>query len=130
MQNTRLIFQEHRSYPLIALDSTAKYLNNPTVKQLQNQKYLYATELSKILKTPMLLRLSLPENALQAIKPSETVELLPVGRAFDLFRSRFPEQTLLLDTKHPNSIGSYLAACVIFGKISGKSTLVFAKVFK
>lgn len=131
---TRLIFQEHSSYPLIALDSTAKYLNKLYSKTTpKSQKYLYATwSYPKILKDPNAAppKSVAIENALQAIKPSETVELLPVGRAFDLFRSRFPEQTLFTsDTKHPNSIGSYLAACVIFGKISGKSTLGLLRRF-
>ena len=95
---TRLIFQEHSSYPLIALDSTAKYLNKLYSKTTpKSQKYLYATwSYPKILKDPNAAppKSVAIENALQAIKPSETLELLPVGRAFDLFRSRFPEQTL------------------------------------
>ena len=39
-------------------------------------------------------------------------------------KSRYPNQTLFTsDKKHPNPIGSYLAACVIFSKISGLSSL-------
>ena len=60
---------------------------------------------------------------MRIIKPTSDTSILPVGRAFDLFQARFPNQTLFTsDNKHPNPIGSYLAACVIFSQISGLSS--------
>ena len=120
-----IVFQEHSTYPLIAIDTTQKYLNKLVERSSKNAAiYLYATW-----RYPGMLQREYPqvsslkiENALASIQPQRAV-ILPVGRAFDLFHARYKDQTLFTsDHKHPNSIGSYLAACVIFSKISGLSS--------
>mgnify|MGYP001379525344 CR=1 FL=1 len=129
---THIIFQEYSSYPLTAIDTTQKYLNLMyKVTDNKSRKFIYATwSYPNILKnnnssTPSS---SLIEDKLEKIKPSSDVEILAVGRAFDLFQSRYPSQTLFTsDDKHPNSIGSYLAACVIFSKISNQSSIGIPK---
>lgn len=121
-----IIFQEHSVYPIQLIDTTQKYLNKIVdLTWERNKKYLYATWVY-----PNILREKVPpssskviENALRIIKPTSDTSILPVGRAFDLFQARFPNQTLFTsDNKHPNPIGSYLAACVIFSQISGLSS--------
>ena len=127
-----IIFQEYSSYPLIAIDTTQKYLNL-LHKSASNKskKFLYATwSYPNILKNNNLFTpySKLIEDKLEKIKPSSDFDILPVGRAFDLFQSRHPNQTLFTsDNKHPNPIGCYLAACVIFSKISNQSSVGFPK---
>ena len=46
-----------------------------------------------------------------------------IGRAFDTFKSKYPEYKLLTDDmKHPSPNGSYLAACVVFSTLSNQSS--------
>lgn len=120
-----LIFQDHSTYPLTAIDTTQKYLNKLiNVSSKKSKKYIYATwNYPSILKGEHPQNSSLKiEQALTSIQPPSSV-ILPVGRAFDLFQDRYPDQTLFTsDNKHPNPIGSYLAACVIFSKISNMSS--------
>ena len=125
---THIIFQEYSSYPLIAIDTTKKYLNlMHKITNSESRKFLYATwSYPNILKNNNLSSPSskIIEDKLENIKPSLDTNILPVGRAFDLFQLRHPNQTLFTsDNKHPNPIGSYLAACVIFSKISNQSSL-------
>ena len=120
-----IIFQEHSTNPLKAIDTTQKYLNKLVERSSRNAtKYLYATWCYPSVfneEYPPVSSLKI-EKALASIQPSNTV-ILPVGRAFDLFHSRYQDQTLFTsDDKHPNPVGSYLAACVIFSKISGLSS--------
>jgi hypothetical protein len=135
---THLIFQEYSNYPLMAIDTTQKYLNlMHKIANHNSRKFLYATwSYPNILKNN---NSSIPsskaiEDKLEKIKPSSDFDILPVGRAFDLFQLKYPNQTLFTsDNKHPSPIGCYLAACVIFSKISNQSSLgiprrVFEKI--
>ena len=129
---THVIFQEYSSYPLTAIDTTQKYLNLMHKAASDNSiKFLYATwSYPNILKNNDLISPSSKaiEDKLEKIKPSSDVGILPVGRAFDLFQLKYPDQTLFTsDNKHPNPIGCYLAACVIFSKISNQSAVGFPK---
>ena len=129
---TQIIFQEHSTYPLKAIDSTQKYLNKLFKASNQNaQKNLYATwSYPGILgesKVPES-KSNAIEKALNSIKPTINTEILPVGRAFDLFQLKYPKTSLFTsDSKHPNPIGSYLVACVIFSSISKQSSKGLAR---
>ena len=49
------------------------------------------------------------------------VAVAPVGEAWRLWYRRNPDKALHInDRSHPNAMGSYLAACVIHGAMSGK----------
>ena len=120
----RIIFQEHSRYPLIAIDTTEKYLRKMVDFSSQKaKKYVYATwSYPKILmdQRPNVPSVEIEEAYASFTSSSGTI--LPVGRAFDLFREMYPQQRLLTsDNKHPNPVGSYLAACVIFSQLSGLS---------
>jgi hypothetical protein len=124
---TQIIFQEHSIYPITAIDTTQKYFKK-LLRNVPNntKKHLYATWAYPKLqyKQNEVITSNSIEKALSTISPQSDISILPVGRAFDLFQSRYPNQTLFTsDKKHPNPIGSYLAACVIFSKISGLSPL-------
>ncbi|MGC6422131.1 MAG: hypothetical protein ACON47_05365 [Flavobacteriaceae bacterium] len=122
---SKIIFQDLSSNPLVAIDSTAKYLRLLQSKiQNRPEQYLYASwAYSGIAGQPLDGPLnSIPiEDALQS-KAVSGEQVVAVGRAFDLFRVRYPQIELLSDdAKHTNPNGSYLAACVFFAKLSGQS---------
>lgn len=51
-----------------------------------------------------------------------SAELAPVGRAFHLVQSRFPNVELYKrDGTHPSEAGSYLASCVMYAVVTGRS---------
>lgn len=53
--------------------------------------------------------------------------LVPVGDGFHLIQQRKPEFSLYMpDAFHPNLAGSYLAACLFFGCLSGQSPLTLS----
>lgn len=124
---SRIIYQEHTTYPLIAIDTTAKYL---TLLQMVSKgtpkHYLFSTwvypNISSLMPEEDFTSLPI-EKALRKKVLTPSRKILPVGRAFDLFQRRHPSIAILTDDKkHPNANGSYLAACVIFAKLSGLST--------
>ena len=50
------------------------------------------------------------------------VRVAPVGEAWARWYRRFPTRALhAQDCSHPNALGTYLAACVLHGAISGKA---------
>ena len=50
------------------------------------------------------------------------IKIIPVGRAFDMFSLQYPTIDLLSDDqKHPSNNGTYLAACVVYAVLSGRS---------
>lgn len=121
----RIIFQEHSRYPLIAIDTTQKYLKKMVdFSNKKAKKYVYATwSYPKILVDQRLNVSSLEIEEVYASFTFFSGTILPVGRAFDLFRDIYPQQRLFTsDNKHPNPVGSYLAACVIFSQLSGLSS--------
>lgn len=124
---TKIIFQDHSTYPLKAIDSTAKYAS--LLKGLSTAPvttYLYSTwAYPGIAGSTIEAELnSRPiENALHSIKAQSNSEIVKVGQAFDLFRKRYPSIPLLTaDHKHTSPNGSYLAACVFFAQLSGQSS--------
>ena len=122
---SKIIFQDYSSNPLVAIDSTAKYLRLLQTKiQNQPKQYLYASwAYPGIAGQPLDRPLnSIPiEGALRS-KAVSGEQVVAVGRAFDLFRARYPQIELLSDdAKHTNPNGSYLAACVFFATLSGQS---------
>lgn len=121
----RIIFQEHSRYPLIAIDTTEKYLKKMVdFSSDKAKKYVYATwSYPKILMDQRPNVSSLEIEKAYASFTSFSGTILPVGRAFDLFREMYPQQGLFTsDNKHPNPVGSYLAACVLFSQLSGLSS--------
>lgn len=123
----RVIFQDYSSYPINNIDTTEYYFSKlKTLLSPKTNVYLFATWIypnfpfngtisdnSKDI-----------ESNLSAISEQySNVEIIPVGRAFDLFSSKYPEIKLLTDdAKHPSHNGTYLAACVFYASLSGQSS--------
>ena len=71
------------------------------------------------------------EETIKQIIEGTTTRIIPIGRAFKLFQSKYPQFNLLMeDDKHPNPNGSYLASCVIFSHLSAESSLNLSKRYK
>ena len=71
------------------------------------------------------------EHRIKQIIEGTTAKMIPVGRAFKLFQSKYPQFNLLMeDDKHPNPNGSYLASCIIFSHLSAESSLNLSKRYK
>ena len=71
------------------------------------------------------------EETIKQIIEGTTTKIIPIGRAFKLFQSKYPQFNLFMeDDKHPNPNGSYLASCVIFSHLSAESSLNLSKRYK
>ncbi len=122
----RVIFQDHSTYPLVHIDTTAIYFKKlKALLPAKTKVYLYSTW--------MYPGINGKENYPNSTNPIEenlkievaSVEdqLLRVGAAFELFAARYPDvEQFTDDKKHPSPQGSYLAACVIFSSLSGQSS--------
>lgn len=123
---SRIIFQDHSMNPIIAIDSTKKYYTQ--FKDLipsSTKTYFYSTWMYPKMDDPNrdLLKKNPIETNLINSGISKSSMLLLVGKAFDRFKSKYPEHKLLGDDmKHQSANGTYLAACVIFSTLSNQSS--------
>tara|TARA_B100000767_G_scaffold274049_1_gene305918 strand:- start:2381 stop:3136 length:756 start_codon:yes stop_codon:yes gene_type:complete len=123
---SKIIFQDHSMNPIIAIDSTKKYYTQ--FKDLipsSTKTYFYSTWMYPKIDDPnrdLLKRNTIEKNIINS-GINKSSMLLLVGRAFDRFRSKYPEYKLLGDDmKHQSANGTYLAACVIFSSLSNQSS--------
>ena len=123
---SKIIFQDHSMNPIIAIDSTKKYYTQ--FKDLipsSTTTYFYSTWMYPKMDDPDrdLLKKNTIENNITNSGINKSSILLLVGKAFDRFRSKYPEHKLLGDDmKHQSANGTYLAACVIFSTLSNQSS--------
>ena len=123
---SKVIFQDHSMNPIIAIDSTKKYYTQ--FKDLipsSTTTYFYSTWMYPKMDNPDrdLLKKNTIENNIMNSGINKSSILLLVGKAFDRFRSKYPEHKLLGDDmKHQSANGTYLAACVIFSTLSNQSS--------
>jgi len=55
------------------------------------------------------------------VQQKTNAPLIPIGQAWQLCAQKHPDIKLYADDRHPTDEGTYLAACVIYGTIYGKS---------
>ena len=71
------------------------------------------------------------QNALKPISTKTNTPIAPVGTAFRLFQEKHPEIPIFTsDNKHPSAVGSYLAACIFYKILTGKSPLGLSRRFE
>ena len=71
------------------------------------------------------------QNVLKPISMKTNTPIAPVGTAFRLFQQKHPEIPIFTsDNKHPSAVGSYLAACVFYKLLTGKSPLGLSRRFE
>ncbi|MBN09678.1 MAG: hypothetical protein CMC79_04835 [Flavobacteriaceae bacterium] len=123
---TSIIFQDHSTYPIIAIDTTKKYYTQfKNLLPLNTKTYFYSTWMyPKMDDSNRNLDTQNPiEKNIVKANINKSSKLLMIGRAFDTFKSKYPEYKLLTDDmKHPSPNGSYLAACVVFSTLSNQSS--------
>ena len=123
----RVIFQDHSTYPIMHIDTTEFYFSKlKTLLPPQTKIYLYATWYYPNFPVEGLVikdSKEIESNLKDISKKYKNIEIIPVGRAFDLFSSKYPGIKLLTDdAKHPSHNGTYLAACVFYATLTGKSS--------
>ena len=122
----RVIFQDHSTYPLVHIDTTAFYFKKlKALLPAKTNVYLYSTWMYPGINGKENYPNStnpIEENLKTQVADPED-KLLKVGAAFELFAARYPDvERFTDDKKHPSPQGSYLAACVIFSSLSGQSS--------
>jgi len=128
---TSVIFQENSMYPIIAIDTTKKYYTQFKNLLPPNTKtYFYSTWMYPKIDNPnrdLQFQNPIEKNLVQA-GIDKSSQLLLIGKAFDVFKLTYPEHNLLTDDmKHQSANGTYLAACVIFSKLSNQSSKGLSK---
>jgi len=124
-QFDRIVFQEQSTMPIHFMDSTYSYFKAlKTLISEKTQLYFYATwTYPNVLFEKFPSSLNPIHSQLEKYLATEPIQIVPVGKAFDLFKKKYPEIHLLTDDfKHPNPAGSYLAACVFYVTFSGQSS--------
>ena len=125
-QFDRIVFQEQSTMPIQFMDSTFYYFK--AFKNLIAEKaqlYFYATwTYPNALFEKFPSSLNPIHSQLEKFLATDKIQIVPVGKAFDLFREKYPGINLLTDDmKHPSPAGSYLAACVFYVTFSGQSSI-------
>ena len=71
------------------------------------------------------------ETIMSRLASKTNTNVLPVGRAFKLFRDKYPNILVFMeDDKHSTPNGTYLASCIVYGKLTGKSPIGLTHYFK
>ena len=122
-------------YPLTQTDTSyayfKKFVDFSRSKNPRGDIYLYATWMYPQLEKKTYKEKYPIESVMQGFASKTSSELLPVGRAFKLFRERYPNIPVFIeDDKHSTHNGTYLAACVIYGKLTGNSPIGLPHYFK
>ncbi len=131
----KVILQDHSTYPLTKTDTSLayfkKFIHQIRSKEVASDIYLYSTWMypqleEKEYDTPYPI-----ETIMNSLASETNSNLLPVGRAFKIFRDKYPNIPVFMeDDKHSTHNGAYLAACVIYGKLTGKSPVGLPHYFK
>jgi len=117
---TEVVLQDQSTTPITAPAETAEYVDKfaQEIKKVNAQPVLFETwsvngQMSS--QQPAL------KNAYLQAAGSSRGLFVPAGEAFSICLSTHPEIELYADDRHPNQAGTYLAACVFYRKIFGRS---------
>jgi hypothetical protein len=117
---TEVVLQDQSTTPITAPAETAEYIDKfaQEIKKVNAQPVIFETwavngQMSS--QQP-----ALKNTYLQAAGSSRGL-FVPAGEAFSICLSTHPEIELYADDRHPNQAGTYLAACVFYRKIFGRS---------
>ena len=126
-------FNEHSTYPLLQLDSCAKYIKlfSETAKNKNVKPYVYGTWEYPYLKKISSQRHSNTMQVLDSISDVNDVTYVPVGEAFKYIENINTDFDLYMDdNKHPSPNGTYLIACVFYSMITGNSPIGLPRRFE
>ena len=126
-------FNEHSTYPLLQLDSCAKYIKlfSETAKNKNVKPYVYGTWEYPYLKKISSQRHSNTMQVLDSISDVNDATYVPVGEAFKYIENINTGFDLYMDdNKHPSPNGTYLIACVFYSMITGNSPIGLPRRFE
>ena len=116
---TEVVLQDQSTAPITAPAETAEFADKfaQEIKKVNARPVLFETW---ALKGQMSSQPALKNAYLEAAGSSRGL-FVPAGEAFSICLSTHPEIELYGDDRHPNQVGTYLAACVFYRKIFGRS---------
>lgn len=128
-----IILQDYSSNPLLKTKESNEYFNRfiQLVKSNQGQPIIYGTWMFRSISSKKYKGSDPIQNALKPISTKTNTPIAPVGTAFRLFQEKHPEIPIFTsDNKHPSAVGSYLAACIFYKILTGKSPLGLSRRFE
>ena len=128
-----IILQDYSSNPLLKTKESNEYFNRfiQLVKSNQGQSIIYGTWMFPSISSKKYKGSDPIQNALKPISTKTNTPIAPVGTAFRLFQEKHPEIPIFTsDNKHPSAVGSYLAACIFYKILTGKSPLGLSRRFE
>ncbi len=127
-----VILNDHSTYPLKEIDTSAKYINLfcDLAKKQNIEPFIFGTWEYKMLKELSKKTNRNTMSILDSLASINDATYVPVGNAFELAESKYPELDLFMDdNKHPSPNGTYLAACVFYSMLSKESCMGVARRF-
>ena len=128
-----VVLNDHSTYPLLQLDSCAKYIRYFTEAATKGnvKSYVYGTWEYPYLKKISSQRRSNTMQILDSISETNDVTYVPVGEAFQYIENSNSDFDLYMDdNKHPSPNGTYLIACVFYSMITGNSPIGLPRRFE
>jgi len=129
----RVILQDHSTNPLQNLSESRKYFTDfiELIKANNGKPYIYTTWMYNGISNNNYDVVDPIQNALQPMADKTGATMVPIGRAFRVFRQRHPTIPIFMsDNKHPSPVGIYLAACVYFKIFTGESPLGLSRRYE
>ena len=127
-----IVLNDHSTYPLNNVDTCSKYISlfSNYINNYNIKTYVYGTWEYPLLKNISPLRYSNTMQILDSLSILNNAVYIPVGNAFKYLENNFPQINLYMDdNKHPSPNATYLAACVFYSMISGKSPVGLPRRF-
>tara|TARA_B110000483_G_C18057727_1_gene489060 strand:- start:162 stop:956 length:795 start_codon:yes stop_codon:yes gene_type:complete len=128
-----LVLNDHSTNPLLNIDSCAKYIKlfAELARKNQTVPFVYGTWEYPYLKEISKKRTSNTMDILDSLSRINNATYIPVGNAFRYVEQNYPEINLYMDDdKHPSSNATYLASCVFYSMITGKSPIGLPRRFE
>ena len=128
-----VILQDYSSNPLLKKKESNEYFNRfiQLIKSNEAQAVIYGTWMFPAISNKKYKNADPIQNVLKPISMKTNTPIAPVGTAFRLFQEKHPEIPIFTsDNKHPSAVGSYLAACIFYKILTGKSPLGLSRRFE
>ncbi len=128
-----VVINDHSTYPLNNVDTCSKYINLFTnyINKYNGKTFVYGTWEYPYLKKISSLKPSNTMQILDSLSKLNNAKYVPVGNAFEYVEKNHPHINLFMDdNKHPSPNATYLAACVFYSMISGKSPVGLPRRFQ
>ena len=126
-----VVLNDHSTFPLNNIDTCSKYINLFTnyINKHNGQTFIYGTWEYPYLKKISSLRSYNTMDILDSLARLNNSKYVPVGNAFNYVEKSSKYKSIWM-TIHPSPNATYLAACVFYSMISGKSPVGLSRRFQ